>query len=193
MAEFAIFASGSGSNFESIVEAFKDTTHRTCCLICDRRKAPVFERAKRLGVEAYYVPYFKRERSESEMDIRHILAKYDPKLLVLAGYMRIFTREFIDTFPDTIVNVHPALLPAHPGTHGITDSYGSMDEHLGITIHYVDSGVDTGPIIRQESFQRKKNASLDEVESRIHALEHRVYPEVIRSILEGNTIGKETM
>ena len=143
MPRVAVLASGSGSNFEAIAEAVEGTKHRVCCLICDRKEARVFERAKRFGIPAYYVPYYRRERPEAEAEIRSVLDQFRPDIIALAGFMRILTPAFVDTYAGKIVNIHPALLPSFPGAHGLEESYQSGNSELGITIHYVDGGTDT--------------------------------------------------
>ena len=184
MARAAILASGSGSNFEAIVKGVSDTDHSVACLICDRRKAGVFERARRLSIPSHYVGYYKRERSEAEKEISAVLAEYRPDLIVLAGFMRIFTPGFVEAHAGRIINIHPALLPAHPGARGLESSFSSPDKRLGVTIHYVDGGTDSGPIICQESFERQGTESLVEIEMRIHAIEHQIYPAVVVDLLD---------
>ena len=189
MSSAAILASGSGSNFEAIVEGVSGSDHRVDCLICDRRNAFVLERAERLGIPAHYVGYYKRERREAEVEIESILDNYGSDLVVLAGFMRILTPNFVETFGGRIVNIHPSLLPAHPGANGLILSFASADKRLGITVHYVDAGTDTGPVIRQESFERLGTEPFDEIETRIHDLEHRVYPDVVVNILDAKSRG----
>jgi phosphoribosylglycinamide formyltransferase-1 len=184
MANVAVLASGSGSNFEAIADALEGTNHRICCLVCDRREARVFDRAKRRGIPAFYIPYYRRERSEAEEEVRGVLDRFRPDLIALAGFMRILTPAFVDTFAGKIVNIHPALLPSFPGAHGLEESYHSGNTELGITIHFVDHGTDTGPIIRQASIVRQNGETLGVVEERIHQLEHRHYPEVVLTLLD---------
>jgi len=184
LASLAVLASGSGSNFEAIAEAVAGTKHRICCLICDRREARVFERAKKYEIPTYYVPYYRRERTDAEAEIRGVLDHQKPDLIALAGFMRVFTAAFVDTYAGKIVNIHPALLPSFPGAHGLEESYNSGHSELGITIHYVDHGTDTGPIIRQASIKRQNDEAFSTIEERIHQLEHRHYPEVVLMLLD---------
>lgn len=183
MGNVAVLASGNGSNFEAIVEGLANTPHRVCLLVGDRRNAAVFDRAKRLSIPAYHVSYHNRERYEAETDIARLIDEKQPDLVALAGFMRILSASFVDRFAHKIVNIHPTLLPEHPGAHGLKECYRSGSERIGITVHFVDHGVDTGPIIRQESLVRSPDESFESVERRIHALEHRVYPAVIRDLL----------
>ena len=191
MADIVVFASGNGSNFEAIVDSFTDSQHSVCCLIYDRRSAYVRERAARRGIRAHYVRYFQRQRDDAESDIRAILSRYSFRFIVLAGFMRVLSESFVNAYPQRIVNIHPALLPLHPGARGLIESYHSDDDRLGVTVHYIDAGIDTGPIIAQESFDRDKNESLEAIETRIHGLEHVVYPTIIRSLLDSKAIAPE--
>ena len=183
MAKLGILASGNGSNFESITIALKNSEHSVACLICDRKNAKAFLRAERLGVKTYYVTYYNRERIEAEKEIVNILEKESIDLVALAGFMRIFTCYIVNKWPIRIINIHPTLLPKYPGAHGIEDSYNSGDRTLGISIHYIDAGMDSGPMIHQESFTRKEGDSLEVIEDKIHAIEHKVYPEILLKLL----------
>jgi phosphoribosylglycinamide formyltransferase-1 len=183
MADCAVFASGNGSNFEALAERIAGSGHRITCLVCDNPRALVIEGAKRFSIPVLMVDYGSGSREEAENAILEKLRPYAPELIVLAGFMRILTPRFLASFPDRVVNIHPTLLPKHPGTRGIEESYASRDRELGITIHYVDSGVDTGPIILQRSFTRNGTETIDEIERRIHALEHQHYPIVVLTLL----------
>ena len=108
------------------------------------------------------------------------LEEHGAELVVLAGFMQLLTPAFLARFPGRIVNVHPSLLPAFPGTRPIEDALDAGVETTGVTVHYVDQGIDTGPVIRQESVPVEPRATLEE---RIHAVEHRVLPEVVRELL----------
>ncbi len=182
MAEIVVFASGSGSNFEAIVHGLSETPHMVACLITDNPSAPAIDRAKRLGVPHRIIPYGK-PRTEAETRIRAALEPYRPTLIVLAGFMRLLSPSFVDSFPDRILNIHPSLLPRHPGLNAIRSSYDSSDEDAGITIHVVDHGVDTGPILFQKSFKKSECHDFEEFEDRIHTLEHTWFPVVINDYL----------
>lgn len=185
MAKAAIFASGNGSNFESIVAKLKDTPHTVCCLICDQKDAYVLTRANKHNVPSHVVNYKNRSRENTEKEILSILQQYQPDFIVLAGFMKILSSFFLSHYPNSVVNIHPSLLPKYPGTHGIEKSFGSGDARLGITIHRVDEGLDSGPIILQKAFERNGNDTLEEVEAKIHDLEHTYYPIVVENMLEG--------
>lgn len=185
MANLAVFASGNGSNFEAIVHALQNTPHRVVCLISDQPKAFALDRAKRLGIPVHVFRFrTPAERETSEKGILEVLKNYKTDLIALAGFMRVLSPLFVDAYPKRIVNIHPSLLPKYPGVHGIRDSFLSRDPELGITIHYVDYGVDSGPIILQRSFKRAGTESLEEIEERIHRLEHEEYPRVLLQLLD---------
>lgn len=185
MARLGVLASGSGTNFQKIVERLRDTGHETALLICDRKDAVVFQRAKNLGVPSLHIPYrtgAPRQEAEAEITARLENARVD--LVALAGFMRILTPFFVRRWRERLVNIHPALLPRHPGAHGIADSFASTDSELGVSVHWVDEGVDTGEIIGQRSFLRTADLSLEEAERRIHELEYQLYPEIVKDLLD---------
>ena len=184
MGNLAVFASGRGTNFDAIAQAVSTTWHKTACLISDKKNAFALIRAERMNIPFHVVSYAGRSREETEEEILNILKPYNIDYIALAGFMRLLTPKLIDAYPSRIINIHPALLPKHPGSHGIRDSYQSDDCDLGITIHYVDYGLDSGPIILQKSFARSGTESIEEIENRIHELEHSFYPKVILDLLE---------
>ncbi len=122
MADCAVFASGNGSNFEALAERIAGSGHRITCLVCDNPRALVIERAKRFSIPVLMVDYGSGSREEAENAILEKLRPYAPELIVLAGFMRILTPRFLASFPDRVVNIHPTLLPKHPGVTGNWES-----------------------------------------------------------------------
>ncbi|MBX8936578.1 phosphoribosylglycinamide formyltransferase [Enterococcus gilvus] len=183
----AVLASGNGSNFEVIAQAVKDKEipAELVLLFCDHHDAYVLERGKKFGVpcESFELKEFSDKKSY-ETALLVLLKKYDVELVVLAGYMRIIGKDLLAEFPNRIVNIHPALLPNFPGLHGIKDAYEAGVKETGVTIHYVDSGVDTGPIIAQGKVQVSENDSLSDLETKIHQVEHQLYPQVLADIVK---------
>ena len=118
-------------------------------------------------------------REERDLVMATWLEEHGVRLVVLAGYMHLLTPPFLDRFPKRIVNVHPSLLPAFPGMHAIADALADGAVTTGVTVHYVDEGLDTGPVIRQEPVPVEPRATLEE---RIHAVEHRLLPKVVREL-----------
>jgi phosphoribosylglycinamide formyltransferase 1 len=184
MANLAVFASGNGSNFEAIANKISNTSHKIVCVIYDQPNAYVATRAERFKIPAIYIDYRNNTRQKAEKQIISVLKEKFVDMIALAGFMRLLTPLLIDPFPKKIINIHPSLLPNYPGTSGIIDSYESGDIELGITIHFVDYGLDTGPIIFQTSFTRTGSEKLEEIEKRIHDLEHHHYPLVINKALD---------
>jgi len=183
MANISVFASGNGSNFQAIAEKIKDTRHCICSCICDQKDAYVLTRARDLSIPSYIIDYSKRKRKETEEEIISILEKQNIDIVCFAGFMRIITPFFINKYPKRIINIHPSLLPKYPGTRGIQESFESGDREIGITIHWVDEGVDTGEIILQKKCIRTSEDTLESAEMKIHHLEHTYYPEVIMQIV----------
>jgi phosphoribosylglycinamide formyltransferase-1 len=184
MANLAVFASGTGTNFEAIAERFENSRHKVICLICNKKDTPVLGKAERCGIPAFFIDYNGKTREEAEKDALSILDSYKTDLVALAGFMKLLSPNFIDRYPGRIINIHPSLLPRYSGTDGIRKSYLSGDTELGITIHGVDYGLDTGPIIMQKSFNRSGDETPAEIEERIHELEHLYYPAALIDILD---------
>lgn len=184
MARIAVFASGRGSNFVAIAKALAGTPHGIEFLLCDVDGAPTLERARELKIPEFIVSYKGVERQVVEKKIVRHLERRKVDVVVLAGFMRLLTPWFLDAFKGPVINIHPSLLPKYPGIHGIEESFRSGDGELGITIMRVDEGVDTGPAILQKSFVRDPSETIEQVEARIHALEHEWYPRVVREMLD---------
>jgi len=182
MGSVAILASGSGSNFQAICETLSGGPHIVVGLLCDQPEAHALRRAEGLDLPSALVPTGgSRQVAEHRMEL--ILREWKPDIIALAGFMRVLSPAFLEAFPRMVVNIHPSLLPNYPGLGAIRRSYEAGDAVVGMTVHFVDDGVDTGEIIRQETLARKEGETLAELEIRIHALEHQTYPDIIRSLL----------
>lgn len=183
----AVFASGNGSNFQAIAKATTDGRIRgkIVVLFCDKADAFAMERAERLGIPAVsFSPKEFDNKASYEQNILRYLKKYHVELIVLAGYMRIIGDTLLDAFPNRIINIHPSLLPAFPGLHGIKDAFDANVVKTGVTVHYIDKGVDTGPVIAQESVIIEKIDTLASLEAKIHQVEHRLYPDVLAKVIK---------
>ncbi|PLV59963.1 phosphoribosylglycinamide formyltransferase [Thermotoga sp. KOL6] len=174
-----VLASGNGSNFEAIANATQKGLLKAeiQALLVDRECFAV-ERAKRLDIQ-----WIRLEKPWNS-SLTKYLERLKPDLIVLAGFMRILPSEIVKEWQWKIVNIHPSLLPAFPGMHAIEKAYNYGVKVSGITIHFVDEGVDTGPIIFQKALEIKRDWSLKKLEEEIHKLEHRYYPLVIQKVLE---------
>lgn len=176
--KIAVFASGNGSNFQVIAEQFPVEF-----VFSDHRDAYVLERAEKLGVPRYAFELKEFDNKVAyEAAIVDLLEKHEIDLVVLAGYMKIVARTLLDAYEGRIVNIHPAYLPEFPGAHGIEDAWAAGVEESGVTIHWVDSGVDTGQIIKQVRVPRLATDTIDTFEERIHQAEYKLYPEVLESL-----------
>lgn len=187
MKKIAVFASGFGSNFEAIIESTKEgkPALEIALLVSDKPDCFAVKRAQNHRIETFtFVPKGYARKEDYETIIADILTEKKVDLIVLAGYMRIVGKVLLDRFPGKIINIHPALLPAFPGIHAIEKAYNYGVKVFGVTVHYVDEGVDTGHIIAQDCFKISGKETLEEVEIRIHQIEHRLYPQVIHTLLD---------
>ena len=178
MKKIAVYASGNGSNFQVIAEQFPVEF-----VFSDHRDAYVLERAEKLGVTAHA---FELKEFDSKVDyektIVALLEKYDIDLVCLAGYMKIVGTTLLKAYEGRIINIHPAYLPEFPGAHGIDDAWEAGVDQSGVTIHWVDSGVDTGTVIKQVRVPRLAGDTIESFEARIHENEYKLYPEVLESL-----------
>lgn len=185
----AIFASGNGSNFEAIAgsDELRNLGLEIELLVCDQPNAHVIKRA-----EKYHVPVFVNQladyanRSEYEQAIIDKLTPLKIEYILLAGYMRVVTPPLLGAYPNRIINIHPSLLPKYSGLEAIERAYVANEPVTGVTIHYIDEGVDTGPIIKQMKVVRLRNDTEASLESRIHQTEHQMYRTVVRDLLIKN-------
>ncbi|WP_068676901.1 phosphoribosylglycinamide formyltransferase [Oceanobacillus sp. Castelsardo] len=180
----AIFASGTGSNFEAIMEA-GDLSCDIVLLICDKPKATVIQKAEKYQVPTFvFNPKDYGSKEEYEKVLVEKLKEANISWIFLAGYMRIVGSVLLQAYEGRIVNIHPSLLPDFPGKDAIDQAYHAGVKTTGVTVHYIDSGIDTGPIIAQEKVEVEENETLESLEEKIHHVEHQLYPRVIREIVK---------
>ena len=187
MRRLAVFASGSGTNFEAIVRACEQGVldAEVVLMVCDKPGAKVVERAAEHGVEAFV--FAPKEYASKAAYEREIVARLDAtgvELVCLAGYMRILSRVMLDAYGGRIVNIHPSLLPAFKGAHAIRDAFEYGVKVYGVTVHYVNDELDGGKIIAQRAFDYT-GADVQELEAMVHAVEHPLYVEAIAGLLAG--------
>ena len=183
MKRIAIFASGSGTNFEALVnETYKNG--EIVLLVCDKPEAYVIERAKNHNIP-YAIFELKKFESKAKYEeaIVNKLNEEKIDLVLLAGYMKIVDETLLNAYEGRIINIHPALLPSFKGAHGILDAYNYGVKIMGVTIHYVNKEVDGGKIIAQDCFHLN-GETLDEAEEKIHAIEHKLFPQTLKKLLE---------
>ena len=183
MKRIAIFASGSGTNFEALVnESYKNG--EIVLLVCDKPEAYVIERAKNHNIPYAIFELKKFEnKAKYEETIVNKLREEKIDLVLLAGYMKIVDETLLNAYEGRIINIHPALLPSFKGAHGIADAYNYGVKIMGVTIHYVNKEVDGGKIIAQDCFHLN-GETLDEAEAKIHQIEHKLFPETLKKLLE---------
>lgn len=188
MRKLAIFASGSGSNFEAIVQAVQDgklAGVEVALLVCDKPGAKVLERAERLGIDAFvFQPKEYADKAAFEQEIVAQLQKRDISLVVLAGYMRLVGDTLLSSYEGKIINLHPSLLPAFPGKDAVGQALAYGVKITGVTVHLVDAGLDTGPIIAQIPVAVQESDTAETLSARIHAVEHELLVKVIGYLAE---------
>lgn len=187
MINIAIFASGNGTNFTALCDKFgkAELPVNICLLVCDHPQAPVINKARERQIPVW--THALREFEDKQAYELAILAELEHakvELLVLAGYMKIVTQVLLNEFPESIINIHPALLPAFPGRHGIEDAFNYGVKVTGVTVHYVDAGVDSGPIIAQQAVSIDPEDSVDSLATKIHSVEHELYFNSLCQVLE---------
>lgn len=187
MKNIAVFASGRGTNFSAIAKAIKSGALKAnlALLVCDNPKALVLEKAKRAGVK---IALIKREESVSKKDFESKIIKAlkasKIDLIVLAGFMRILSVDFVKEHAGRIINIHPSLLPSFKGAQGIRDAFDYGVKVTGVTVHFVDELMDHGPIILQAPVKIEYHDTLVSLEEKIHKVEHKLYPEAIKLFVE---------
>lgn len=191
-----VLASGNGSNLQALIDAIAAgaLNAQIRLVIVNRRAAFARARAERAGIPCRYEPlrpWLERgqERVEYDAYLADIIAAERPDALVMAGWMHVCSDDFVNRFPNRILNVHPALLPAFPGAHAISDALAYGVKLTGVTTMYVSPGgltsYDNGPIILQEAVPVESDDTEDTLAERIHAVEHRLLPETVRLHLAG--------
>jgi phosphoribosylglycinamide formyltransferase-1 len=171
-----VLVSGNGTNLQALI----DDGLPISAVAANRKDAYALVRARAAGIPtATFSLDCHESREERDLVMATWLEEHGVELVVLAGYMHLLTESFLRRFPDRIVNVHPSLLPAFPGAHAIRDAIAAGADPTGVTVHYVDEGLDTGPVLAQEPVPLEPRATLEE---RIHAVEHRLLPRVVREL-----------
>ena len=196
MKRLAILASGNGTNLQAILDAIEKgrlAEVQVSVVVSNRRAAYALERARACGIPILYHPLSpyrssSRSRREYDADLAELLAEYSLDLIVLAGWMHILSMAFLQHYPQSVINIHPALPGTFPGMHGIEEAFAAYQrgeiEHTGLLIHFVpDEGVDVGPAIMQQQVPIHPQDSLADLEARMHAVEHELYVRAIAKVL----------
>lgn len=186
----AVLCSGQGTNLQAILQASRRGTlrARVTLVLSDRSGAPALARAARAGIEARSVdPKAFPSRGAYERALIRLLDARGVRLVCLAGFMRILSPVFVRRYRGRLLNIHPALLPAFPGAHAVRDALAGGVRVTGVTVHFVDEQVDHGPILLQEAVRVRPGDTEASLLSRLHRVEHRVYPRAITLVLSGKT------
>ena len=183
-----VLVSGSGTNLQAIIDAIAAGTldARVAVVISNKGDAYGLERARLAGVPAVHVDPANSENPKGyNREIREVLESHGVELVVMAGYMRLLGAEVLRAFPGAVVNLHPALLPAFPGTTAIREAFEWGVKVTGVTVHFADEEFDRGPILCQEPVVVEETDTLETLEARIHEAEHRLLPHAIGLIASG--------
>jgi len=182
----AIMLSGRGSNFVAIHEAIQraDLDAQICCVVSNMPEAAGLARAREFGLQTVCLASKGVERTEYDRRLLATLRHYAPALVCLAGFMRILTSEFLKEYPGRVMNIHPALLPSFPGLHAQRQALEYGVKVTGCTVHLVDEGVDTGPILLQRAVEVRKGDTEELLSARILEQEHQLYWRAIKLVLD---------
>lgn len=191
MRNIAVFASGSGSNFQAILDLVQagELDANISLLVCDKPGAYVVERAKAAGIPTFTFKtkdYPSKEDYEKEICLK--LKDLDVDFVVLAGYMRLIGSTLLRECEGRIINIHPSLLPAFPGKDAIGQALAAEAKWSGVTIHFVDEGMDTGPIIVQERVRLEEGETRESLQRKIQGIEHKLYPSILQMLLQQGEI-----
>ena len=187
MKNIAVFASGTGSNFIAINQAImnKEIDATITLLVSDKPQSKAVANAKKLGIMTFtFRAKTYDSKEEYEIEILKKLKESNVDLIVLAGYMRLLGKTLLSNYPNKIINIHPSLLPKFKGKDAVGQAMAAHVEVTGVTVHYVDEGMDTGKIIDQEELCISNLHTREEIESKIHQIEHILYPKTIKKVLE---------
>jgi phosphoribosylglycinamide formyltransferase 1 len=186
--KLGVLVSGSGSNLQSIIDRIEagDFSAEIVCVISNNAGAYALERARKHNIPALHMDHrLFAGRSAYDAALVEALQQYDVELVILAGFMRIITPILIDAFPNAIMNIHPAILPAFPGLHAQRQALDHGAKVSGCTVHFVDAGTDTGPIIIQAVVPVLDGDTEESLSARIQVEEHRIYPRAVQLYAEG--------
>ena len=186
--KLAVLVSGNGSNLQSIIDSINigEINANISLVISNIETAYALTRAKRENLNSAFLNHKNFSSRESfDQALSELLIKHEVDLIVLAGFMRILSNSFIEKFNRKIINIHPSLLPKYPGLNTHEKVINNKDKFHGVTIHLVDEGLDSGPIIAQARFVATKYKDIDGLITKVHSIEHKLYPMIIKMIVEG--------
>jgi phosphoribosylglycinamide formyltransferase-1 len=182
-----VLVSGRGSNLQALIDAARrgELGGEIAVVVSNVERAPALERAREAGISAVFRDHRRKKREDFDAEIVEILRAHQVDLVCLAGFMRLLSPAFVRAFPGRIVNIHPALLPAFPGLEAQRQAWEHGAKVSGATVHLVDEGLDSGPIVAQEAVPVVSSDTPEMLAARILEAEHRLYPRAVRLLLEG--------
>jgi phosphoribosylglycinamide formyltransferase 1 len=182
-----VLVSGRGTNLQALMDAAQlgELGGEVAVVVSNLEQAPALDRARRAGVRAIFRDHRGQKREDFDAGLAMVLRDHDVELVCLAGYMRLLSAVFLRAFPERVLNVHPSLLPAFPGLEAQRQALEAGVKVTGATVHVVDEGLDTGPILLQEAVPVLDSDTVDSLSARILEAEHRIYPRAVRAMLEG--------
>lgn len=183
-----ILISGSGTNMQAILDATREgrLDAEVAVVISNHEDAYGLERARKAGVPAVWLDRTPYSTFHAYNDaLLKTLREHEVDTVVMAGYMRLLGKQVLDAFPDRVVNIHPALLPSFAGANGIRDAFEYGVKVTGVTVHFANENFDEGPIIAQEAVEVTEEDTIESLEAKVHAAEHRLYPHALQLLAEG--------
>ena len=189
----AIFASGNGSNASALMKKARELSSHVeiCFVFSDQANAGVIAKAQGEGVRHFVIEKVNMTRGQHEQKILNLLLEHRVQWIFLAGYMRLLSPNFLKSFNEwqggqqRVVNIHPSLLPAYPGVNSIERAFKDKCKETGVTLHYVDDGVDTGPIIKQAKVEIQPDENLKTLAEKMHKAEHQLYGNFLSELVQG--------
>ncbi|MFC5078420.1 Phosphoribosylglycinamide formyltransferase [Vibrio thalassae] len=188
MKNIVVLVSGNGTNLQAIIDACESTIEnaKVRAVFSNKESAFALERARKAGAEAEFLdPKLSETREAFDAELMRRIDVHKPDLLVLAGYMRILSGDFVRHYMGRMINIHPSLLPKYPGLHTHQRAIDNCDEHHGTSIHFVTEKLDGGPIILQAKVPVFDNDTIETLEQRVQSQEHKIYPLVVKWFVEG--------
>lgn len=186
-----VLVSGSGTNLQAILDACAADRlpAEVAVVVSDKVDAFGLQRARDAGVPAVHVdPTAHADAAAYNHALRELLDAHAVDYVVMAGYMRLLGTEVLDAYPMRVLNLHPAILPSFAGAHGIADAFAAGVKVTGVTVHFANEVFDEGPIIMQETVRIEEDDTVESLEAKIHAVEHRLYPEAIKAVAGGRVV-----
>lgn len=187
-----VLISGSGSNLQSLIDHSKNINLKISCVISNNPNAYGLERAKKANIETKILDHNEFSSRESyDNSLKEIIEKYNPEVIILAGFMRILTANFVNHFLGKVLNIHPSLLPKYPGLHTHQRALDAGDNTHGVSVHFVTPELDGGPIIAQKQIEVYSDDDANSLAKRLLKEEHIIYPKVVQWFTEGRLVLKD--